>query len=144
MQKLGKLERGRTVSEFMTPNPICAKPTSTVSEVAELLLDAGVRHLPIVDEGRLVGIVSDRDVRTIAGSYLNMPAELTARPYPCVTDFCNADVITVSPADDIVEVIDLMLDHKIGAVPVVDSRDQKLVGIVTYVDVLREVRAVID
>jgi acetoin utilization protein AcuB len=131
------------VSDFMTPNPICAKLTSTVREVAELLSDSDIRHLPIMDNGRLAAMISDRDMRTVTGWYLNMPAESTTRPNLTVADICDAGVISISPQSDIVDAIDLMLNHKIGALPVVDSKSQSLVGIVSYIDVLRELRAAV-
>ena len=133
-------ERGRAVSQFMTPNPVAARPESTLSEIIDTLFSADIRHLPIVDDGRVVGIVSDRDVRSIAGIYLNKPAQEAVSSSPCASDFCETNVISVTPEDDILDVIDLMLSHKIGSVPVIDPHDQRLVGIVTYTDVLRELR----
>lgn len=128
--------RARKVSDFMTSDPICATLNSTVSEVAALMLEADIRHVPIVDQGKLIAMVSDRDVRTVNGFYLNLPAELTSRITPTVADFCDAEVFTVSPDDDISYAIDLMLAHKIGALPVVNPGNNKLVGIVSYIDVL--------
>ena len=134
----------RTVSQFMTPDPICAKLTSSVREVSDLLAQNDIRHLPILDNGRLVAMISDRDMRAITGWYLSEPPEGTTRPYMCVADFCDSDVISIAPEEDIVEAIDLMVNHKIGALPVVDARSQKLVGIVSYIDVLRELRDAIE
>ena len=143
MEQMQMPPRERMVSQFMTVNPITVGLNSSVMDVVGLLSTAGVRHIPVVEDGRLIGIVSDRDIRSIAGDYLQMPAEQTTKRLPRVADFCETDVLTVSPDDDIIDVIDLMLSHTIGALPVVQQWDQKLVGMVSYVDVLREIRKII-
>jgi len=143
MEQMQMPPRERMVSQFMTVNPITVGLNSSVMDVVGLLSTAGVRHIPVVEDGRLIGIVSDRDIRSIAGDYLQMPAEQTTKRLPLVADFCETDVLTVSPDDDIIDVIDLMLSHTIGALPVVQQWDQKLVGMVSYVDVLREIRKII-
>ena len=140
MQRAKTLEGKRTVSQFMIANPICAKLTNTVREVAELMSNADIRHLPSVENGELVAMVSDRDMRMVTSWYLNLPAESTARPYPTLADICDDEVLSISPEDDIVSAIDLMLNHKVGALPVVDPRSQKVVGIVSYIDILRALR----
>jgi len=68
-----------------------------------------------------------------------MDSETNAKPIPLVADFCETDVITVCPDDDIVEAVDLLLRHNIGALPVVDKRN-RILGILSYTDVLREFR----
>ncbi len=140
MQQAQIVGRIRTVSQFMTPDPICAQLTSTVREVADIFAGADIRHLPIVDNGQLVALVSDRDMRVVTSWYLSLPAENTSRPYLTVADICDEEVFSVSPDDDIVDAIDLMLNHKIGALPVVDPQSRKVVGIVSYIDILRELR----
>lgn len=141
MQHAGTSEKGRTVSQFMTADPVCADASSSIQQVADLLFSEDIRHVPILHEGRLFGIVSDRDMRTYAGSFLgSQPADRAARLSKPISELCESDVISVSPEDDIVEVIDLLVYHKIGALPVVEASSQRVVGIVSYIDVLREVR----
>lgn len=106
-----------------------------------MLLELDVRHLPVVDEGQLVGIVSDRDFRQVsvllggAGSPDGLQ-RLLARP---VSDFMSSDVISVDPEAEIDEIIDIMIEQKVGALPVVASNSE-LIGIVSYIDVLRAAR----
>jgi acetoin utilization protein AcuB len=102
-----------------------------------------VRHLPVVDEqGELVGILSDRDLRSLrlppaaAGETSGPPLLRSRRP---VADFMSGGVISVDPAAHVGEIIDVMLEESVGALPVVDE-DGELVGIVSYVDVLRGLR----
>lgn len=127
------------VREVMTPNPIVVEVSKTVAEAIDLLFSADVRHLPVVDEGILVGIVSDRDVRSftfpLAWNEETLD-ETRARADERVDSVMSGGVIAVQPHADLSEVIDLMIDQRVGAVPVVDPEDN-VVGIVSYIDVLR-------
>jgi len=130
-------------AEVMSPSPYVARSTDSVGEVIRVLSEADVRHLPIVDEGALVGIVSDRDLRTIlpwTSSELGESAPALQALSQPIASLMSSDVVSVDTEAELTEVIDLMLEHKIGAVPVVEARSAKLVGIVSYVDVLRTLR----
>ncbi len=131
------------VREIMTPDPYAISVTTNVGKALRMLIEADIRHLPVVEDGALVGIVSDRDLRTL-GVLLTGPTErpeaarrALAQP---VSTVMSSDVVTVSPEADATEVIDLMIEHRIGAVPVVEPDSTKLVGIVSYVDALRVAR----
>lgn len=127
--------------EIMTADPIVAQADATVGEVLRMLHDLDVRHLPIVDDGGLVGMVSDRDLRGITASLdasdTHSLGEVLASP---VAARMSSDVLTVDDTTEVSELIDLMLEQKVGAVPVVDLHSGELVGIVSYVDILRELR----
>ncbi len=131
------------VQEVMTRGPYVASVRDSIRKVLETLAEADVRHLPVVEDGSLVGIVSDRDLREVVPSALDVverpleSARMLARP---VSELMSSDVISVTPADDLVEAIDLMIEHRIGAVPVVENGSAELVGIVSYVDALRAAR----
>lgn len=131
------------VRDIMTPNPYSVSVTSSVRHLLRVLAEADVRHLPIVDEGALVGIVSDRDLRAVGSlvdDALERPGaaqEALAQPASSVM---TSGVITVNPESDVAEAIDLMIEHRIGAIPVVEADSTKLVGIVSYVDALRAAR----
>jgi acetoin utilization protein AcuB len=127
--------------DVMTEGPTSVRTTAPLREAIAILQSLNVRHLPVVDRhGELVGILTDRDLRkyafldarpdgssdAIAGS-LDLP----------VASFMSGTVFVVSPEADVGEIANLMIDHQIGAVPVVGS-DGTLVGIVSYVDMLRE------
>lgn len=133
------------VRDIMTSNPYSVSVTSSVRQLLHALAEADVRHLPIVDEGALVGIVSDRDLRSLGsliGDELERPGaarEALAQPASSVM---TSGVITVNPESDVAEAIDLMIEHRVGALPVVEADSTKLVGIVSYVDALRAARDV--
>lgn len=131
------------VQDVMSPDPYAAPVDTSIRQVLRMLDEADVRHLPIVEDGALVGIVSDRDLRAFVPTSpedFERADELQRKLDDPISTVMSADVICVRPEDDLPEVVDLMLDHRIGAVPVVESESLKLVGIVSYVDILRAAR----
>ena len=130
-----------TARSLMTQDPITLPVNAKVREAARILRTLDIRHLPIVDaDGALVGMLSDRDLRNLdvplmdGGEYLgNVRMALDAS----VSSLMSSDVLSVSPESDVAEIVELMLEYKVGAVPVIDP-DGLLVGIVSYMDILRE------
>ncbi len=120
------------VSDVMTADPVTVDVGVSLQRAFAVLDELDVRHLPVVEEGRLAGILSDRDLREVR-ALVNERREHTPR----VADLMSADVVSVHPETDLLEVIQLMLEEKFGAVPVVDD-DDRVIGIVSYVDLLRE------
>lgn len=133
-----------TVSEIMTPNPEHIEETATIREAVNRLYELDARHLPVTDQdGELVGVLSDRDLREYEQPFemqYETPAASDERDERPVSNLMQGDVIHADPEDDVAEIIDVMIEHKIGAVPIVDSIEGNLVGIVSYVDILREAR----
>lgn len=131
------------VEDIMSTDPYVVEVTETVRQVLAKLLEANVRHLPVVDEGAIVGIVSDRDLHRAAASWLAEQPE----PNPLersVSAIMSSDVISVHPETDVQDVIDLMLEHKIGAIPVLEADSAKVIGIISYVDILRGARDLLE
>lgn len=104
------------------------------------LTELDVRHLPIVEDGELVGIISDRDLRDVIARLLAESADANSILDRPIADTMSADVLVVDPETELEDVIDLMIEHRIGALPVVAPGTQDLVGIVSYIDVLRAAR----
>jgi acetoin utilization protein AcuB len=125
-------------AELMTDEPMTVRPDTTVAEAFEVLRDAGVRHLPVLTKtGDLVGMLSDRDLALLATPSPEDDREGKApRSTLPVSRVMSATVASVDPRSDVAEVIEKLLDNQIGAVAVVAS-DTRLVGIISYVDVLR-------
>jgi acetoin utilization protein AcuB len=124
-------------NEIMTANPMTISDRATAREALELLQTLEVRHLPVVrSSGELVGVLSDRD---LGGSRAPFTVDGGA-PNRAVTELMTAEPLTVDPEAEVSEVVDLMLENRVGAVPVVDPTSNELLGIVSYVDVLRAVR----
>ena len=127
-------------SELMTRDVACVASTTDVASAVEILTDLSVRHLPVVDEGQLVGMVSDRDLRELGVYRLNDEEDLDrakALGKLKVADVMSGDVETVDPSASLVDIIDVMVSEKVGALPVVEGHSGTLVGIVSYIDVLR-------
>lgn len=120
------------VEEIMTKNPVTVESTATVREAVEKLYELDVRHVPVIEDGNLVGILSDRDMRAFEPRW----SQLLENP---VSNLMSSDVLSVEPETEVADLIDTMIEQKVGAVPVVDSTGE-LVGIVSYIDVLRAAR----
>lgn len=125
------------VQEIMTPDPATVSPQDTLRTAIEKMALMGCRRLPVVAEGRLVGIVADLDIREA----LNSPIILRERwqdedlvDHATVEACMTPKPVTVHPTTPVVQAARLMRNHKIGGLPVVD--DDRLVGIVTETDML--------
>jgi CBS domain-containing protein len=127
------------VEEVMTIGPIVVEVNESIGCARAKLRDAHVRHLPVVDRGILVGIISDRDIPVFdRDSGLELESRY-ALIQPAST-IMSRDLVVSTPQSELTAVIDLMIEHKIGALPVVEAESRKLLGIVSYVDVLRAAR----
>ena len=113
------------IGRLMTSQPATVSSHDTLRTAAALMERGGYRRVPVVDDGKLVGIVSDRDVRAHSG-YLD-----TTR----VTAAMTWDPKTVTPKMTVEDAARLMIEHKIGGLPVVDNGT--LVGIITATDILK-------
>lgn len=126
--------------DVMTERPCTAQTTTTLYDAMHAMWEQGFRHLPVVDDGSLVGMLSERDLRGESLSLLDDPANARAWLRQAVAARMVGDVLSVDPETDLSEVIDLLLENHVGALPVVDAVDGEVVGIVSYVDVLRALR----
>jgi len=126
------------VSDLMTTSPITVGPETPVLDARQPMIDKRFRHVLIAEGPKLLGIVTDRDIR------LNLPSPATSLSVweinyllarLTVESVMTTSLVTVSPRQDTREAARLMLDHKIGALPVVDGG--QLMGIITETDLLR-------
>lgn len=122
------------VEEIMSRQVITAAAEASVLAAVELFRLHAIRHLPILEENRLVGIVSDRDLRGVVPS-LPGPKDAAHLSSLKLREVMHHPVITAHPLDPIEDAARLMYQHRIGCLPVV-SRGE-LVGIVTETDILR-------
>jgi acetoin utilization protein AcuB len=133
--------------ELMTPDPLTVTPQASIAEVWDLMREADVRHIPVVQADALVGMVSDRDLgRVDIARLLNVEGAGALRDELAtpIVRVMTSQVIAVGPEADIGEVIELLIEHKIGAVPVVQEETREVLGIISYVDVLRALQGVLD
>jgi acetoin utilization protein AcuB len=124
------------VRDVMTRNVAAIDPDMPVRDVTSLMEMRRVRHFPIVEEtrgeARLVGIVSDRDLRAVGSPHPSARPGVTV--HDAVRRIMNAPVVTVHPDDAIEDAARRLRHHRVGALPVVE--DGGLVGIVTAVDLI--------
>ena len=128
------------VQNWMTTDVVSVGPDTSLLKVGKLMKDHHIRRIPVVDEqGQVVGIISDRDVRDASPSKATtldmyemhyLLAELKAK------NIMTAKPITVKPSDTVEQAALIMLDHKVGGLPVVDDGG-KLVGIISDHDVFK-------
>ncbi|MCZ6760570.1 MAG: CBS domain-containing protein [Gemmatimonadetes bacterium] len=130
-----------TVEQYMTPNPITVQPETSLRKALELLQARQIRHLPVVRGKRLVGIITDRDLRQLLPSPLATPEELerfgSDGTRVKVRDVMNRRILSVTPDTRIHRAARLMVEHRIGCLPVL--RGSTLVGIITTIDLLRTI-----
>jgi acetoin utilization protein AcuB len=122
------------VRDSMTREVVTVGPETTAAEALALCREKGIRHLPVLEGGWLVGMISDRDLRS-ATPALGDPDRAQALERIRVADEMAKEVAKVRPEDPIEEAAIEMYERKIGCLPVVDDDD--LVGIVTSSDVMR-------
>ena len=114
------------IRDVMTPNPRTVKPEDSIQSAAQIMRDEDTGAVPVVDKGRTIGMVTDRDivVRAVAdGGQLNRP----------VREIVTSAVITATPDMSTREASQLMSEHQIRRLPVVEG--DRLVGIVSLGDI---------
>jgi acetoin utilization protein AcuB len=127
------------VKEVMNTNPISVGPSESIASARATLRDSHIRHLPVVDRGSLVGMLSDRDMPLFEPDGASSHDERIALNQP-TSSIMSRDLIVANPESELAKVIDLMIEHRIGSLPVVAPGSLELLGIVSYVDVLRAAR----
>ncbi|MCZ7681518.1 MAG: CBS domain-containing protein [Sandaracinaceae bacterium] len=121
----------------MTRSPVVAAPETHLSEAVALMESRGVRHLPIVRDGRLVGLLSERHVRDALPSILTLSEREARRRFLAAARVDQVAItapVVIGPEDTVLEAIRRMRRLRAGSLPVVE-RD-RLVGIVTSADLL--------
>jgi CBS domain-containing protein len=127
------------VSDIMTREVVTVFEEENLTGLMEGMERYGVRHLPVVDGKRLVGLVTHRDMLRVAASTLlgnRASVDDTLEKQHFVSAIMRRDVATASPDMKLADAARTMREQKIGCLPVVDA-DGSLVGIVTATDFLR-------
>lgn len=117
------------ISKFMTTTPHSIRLDNTLDNAMEMMEKYNFRHLPVLDGGKLHGILTDRDIKNILSFEGADPKELL------VSDAHTEEAFSVSPASHLDEVCAEMAERKIGSALVLDNN--KLVGIFTWIDALK-------
>ena len=143
---MSEAKRSETVEALMTGDPITVNATTPLGQVKAVMTEARIRHVPVVDEEGLLGVVSDRDVSFIHG----IPGvfegvgeadveRVMAAPVTKVMKsrfLVERDVETVSPQTSLNVAVEKLVANQMGSMPVVDEEGE-VVGMISVVDVMR-------
>jgi CBS domain-containing protein len=117
----------KSIQEAMTPNPTTIEATTTAQEAARIMKSEDVGSLPIVEGGKLIGVVTDRDLA------IRIIAEAKGIDTP-VAEIASKDVVTIDPQQSLEEAARLMANNQVRRLPVVEE-DGRLVGILAQADI---------
>jgi CBS domain-containing protein len=119
------------IRDVMTSDPRTIQPSTSIQEAARAMRDADVGPMPIVENGSLTGILTDRDIVLRVVAEGKDPSSITAG------DIASRDLVTIDPEQTLDEALRLMAQHQVRRLPVCEE-DGKLVGIVAQADVALE------
>ena len=122
----------QSVRDVMTPGVRTVGPSQSLAEAAEVMKGEDVGSVPVVEEGRLAGIVTDRDIVTRAVAERRDPQTVK------VEEVASRDLVTVEPEQDLDEALALMARHQVRRLPVVERG--QLVGMLAQADVTLEAK----
>ena len=120
----------------MSGSPRTISPGSSVKTAQHMMRSHGIRHLPVVERGKVVGIISARDLLVLETLPDVDPAEAT------VDEAMVRDVFVVSPEAALGEVVETMIERKVGSVVVVE--DAHVVGLLTTIDALSALHGLLE
>ena len=122
----------KSVRDAMTDDPRSIQASASVVEAARLMREQHIGSLPVTEDERLVGMITDRDITT------RVVAESAAPETVSVAEVYSRDLISVQPDNDLDEALQLMARHQIRRLPVV--YDNQLVGMLAQADVAHEAK----
>jgi CBS domain-containing protein len=120
----------KTVRETMTAQPTSVERSQSIVEAARIMRDQDVGSLPVIEEGRLIGVITDRDI------VIRLVAESRDPAVATVADAHSGEPVTVEPDHELDQALTLMARHQIRRLPVTEG--DRLVGILTQADVALE------
>ena len=130
--------RAYRVADWMSTPPILARPTTTLADAQRIMEHRKVRRLPVVEDGRLVGIFTWGDLRAAQPSVattLSVHEWRALLEQATIAECMTPDPVTIAPDAPVLEAAQRMLDHKIGGLPVV--ADGRVLGVITESDLFR-------
>lgn len=120
------------ILNWMTSNPVCIGPGDTLEKAGALMASGGFRQLPVVEDNKLIGMITDRDLRQHSGYFGSTRVDAAM----------TTPAIAISRDDSAEAAAKLLIDRKIGALPVIEHG--KVIGIVTTIDLLKALVCVVE
>ncbi|GGX68321.1 CBS domain-containing protein [Saccharospirillum salsuginis] len=133
-----------TVKKIMSHTVVTVKMDDDLSQVRELFEEQKFHHLLVTDNGRLVGIISDRDILKTVSPYVGTPAETThdtATLNKRAHQIMSRNPVTVGPDSELFDAVELFNHKGVSCLPVVDDQFQPI-GIVTWRDILKTIEVI--
>jgi CBS domain-containing protein len=131
------------VREIMMGSPVTLKPDDTLALANDVISLGRIRHIPVVEDGKLRGMLTERDLMGAAATQifgLKQSSKTALLKSVQIRDVMKKRVVTVAPDTPIKDAAHLLADKKIGCLPVVS--EGTLVGLVTTTDILRYVESI--
>lgn len=125
-----------TVRQFMTTTPHTISPVQSLATAGRVMREHGIRHLPVLHGGRIVGLISERDLLLVESLPAVDPAEVR------VEEAMVQSVFTVAPDDPVAEVAESMIERKLGSAVVMEG--PLVVGVFTTIDALRALHELLE
>ena len=138
-----KTDKAETVRKIMMGSPVTLTPDDTLDLANNVISLGRIRHIPVVENGKLVGLLSERDLIGAAANRifgLNQKSKSALLKTESVKSIMKKRLVTVTPDTPIKDAARLMADKKIGCVPVIS--EGALVGLVTTTNVLRYLESI--
>ena len=138
-----KNDKAETVRKIMMGSPVTLTPDDTLDLANNVISLGRIRHIPVVEKGKLVGLLSERDLIGAAANRifgLNQKSKSALLKTESVKSIMKKRLVTVTPDTPIKDAARLMADKKIGCVPVISAG--ALVGLVTTTNVLRYLESI--
>ncbi|MBA2664403.1 MAG: CBS domain-containing protein [Bradymonadaceae bacterium] len=138
------------IRDLMTPAPIVATRETAIRTVLDSMIEHNIRHVPIVEDAMVIGMLSQRDMTFLAGA-LDLFSDLDTSFIDSIIDMplsrldemnmkLEGDVFTVDAGDDVMVAVDILINKPVSALVVTEGPTERVVGILSYVDILRWVR----
>ena len=127
------------VKEWMAKDPIVIDENTSIMKATQIMKEHGIRRIPVVRDGRLIGIISDRDIKEAAPSKatsLDVHELYYLLSEIKVKDIMTPDPITLKENDSVEKAAVIMLENRISGIPIVDE-DYHVIGVITQTDVFK-------
>jgi CBS domain-containing protein len=122
---------GQSIKDVMTSDPCTIHADKSVAYAAKMMRDEDVGLAPIVEDDKLIGMLTDRDIAIRVVAEGRSPDQVT------VGEVATKQVVTIDPQQDLAEALRIMAKHQVRRLPVV-KEDGRLVGVVAQADVARK------
>jgi CBS domain-containing protein len=124
---------GKNVRDVMTTRPRCVTPDTPIRDVAQIMVSEDVGAIPVLEEDRLTGVITDRDIVVRAVAEGKDPRGMA------VGEIISTELVTVQADQGLSDALKLMATNQVRRLPVVDDWD-RLVGVISQADIALEVR----